>query len=158
MRDDIEFSRDLIKGKIAEIVFEQMFREAGEFTILRLGYEYTSPELAQYRNHFEVKQVLDHIKSTPDFALVSHDKKRVFIVEVKYRTKWNDSEFKKIAVNTLKYADPSWLFIATPEAFYFDTCHNVDNHEGDLNRLSAKWIPKDIQAKYLNLLKEFEVK
>ena len=78
MRDEIGFNRDLIKGKIAEIVFEQMFREEGEFTILRLGYEYTSPQLAQYKNHIEVQQVLNTIKSAPDFALISHDKKRVF--------------------------------------------------------------------------------
>lgn len=155
MRTEIEFSKDLIKGKITEIVFEQMFRETDEFTILRLGYEYTSTELAQYINHFEVSQVLGHLKNIPDFALISNDKKRVFIVEVKYRSKWNDSEFKKIAERTLTYADPSWLFIATPEGFYFDTCHNVVNHEGDLNRLSPKWIPKEAQEKHLKLLKEF---
>lgn len=29
-----KFIKELIKGKIAEIIFEQMFRESGKFTIL----------------------------------------------------------------------------------------------------------------------------
>jgi hypothetical protein len=38
-----EFIKDLVKGKIAEIIFEQMFRESGRYTILHSGYEYTLP-------------------------------------------------------------------------------------------------------------------
>ena len=37
--EDETFIKDLIKGKIAEIIFEQMFRESGRYTILHSGYE-----------------------------------------------------------------------------------------------------------------------
>ena len=33
----------MIKGKIAEIIFEQIFRESGRYTMLHSGYEYTLP-------------------------------------------------------------------------------------------------------------------
>jgi len=52
------FIKDLVKGKIAEIIFEQMFRESGRYTILHSGYEYTLPELAQYQHLAEVKAVM----------------------------------------------------------------------------------------------------
>lgn len=74
-----EFLRELIKGKIAEIIFEQMFREAGEFTILWFGYEYTSPELAQYQHLLtEHKEVLADIRHTPDFILVEPSEGKYF--------------------------------------------------------------------------------
>ncbi|MDE2096048.1 MAG: hypothetical protein KGL39_02265 [Patescibacteria group bacterium] len=43
---EISFFRDLLKGKIAEVIFEQMFRDCGKFTILPFGYEKTVPEVA----------------------------------------------------------------------------------------------------------------
>lgn len=45
--NNISFTKNLIKGKIAEIIFENMLREAGIFTILHFGYEYILPELAK---------------------------------------------------------------------------------------------------------------
>lgn len=56
------FIKDLIKGKIAEIIFEQMFRESARYTILHSGYEYTLPELAQYQHLAEVKAVIENIR------------------------------------------------------------------------------------------------
>jgi len=44
---EITFSRNLVKGKIAETVFAQMLRSTGEFTVLEFGYEKIIPELVQ---------------------------------------------------------------------------------------------------------------
>ena len=49
MQTSKQFSHELIKGKIAELIFEMMFREAGRFTS-SFGYEYTLPEIAQYQH------------------------------------------------------------------------------------------------------------
>jgi len=46
MDKNIDFSRDLIKGRIAEVIFEQMFREQGQYTVIPFGYEQTVPTLA----------------------------------------------------------------------------------------------------------------
>ncbi len=152
------FSHELIKGKIAELIFELMFRESGRFTTLRFGYEYTLPELAQYQHLVEVKKVLDNIRNAPDFILISNatEKKAVYIVEVKYRTRRDPKEIKEIAENTLKTWDPSWLFVASPDGFFFEPCHTVMKNEGNIGPLYETWVPRPIMNKYLELLKDFE--
>jgi len=37
----INFSEKLIKGRIAETIFEQILRDAGRFTVLAFGYAHT---------------------------------------------------------------------------------------------------------------------
>ena len=152
----IDFSRNLIKGKIAEIVFEQMFREMGEFTILHLGYEYTTPELAQYQKYVQVKKVLDKIRHAPDFVLISQDKTKVFVVEVKYRMGKNNLEILDVAEKTLKLVNPAWLFVASSDGFYFDSCSNVIKNNGIVKKMSSTWVSDFIQAENLKLLNEFE--
>lgn len=159
MENSIEFSRNLIKGRIAEIIFEQMFRESGKFTILRSGYEYTFPELAQYRQLPEVELYLKRIRHNVDFILISDNKKEVYLVEVKYRTDLKDEDIKKIASETREVQDPSWLFVASPSrGFFFEPCNTVLRNHGKIGRLYEKWVDKDIQEKYLKLMNEFKPK
>jgi len=153
---ELEFSRDLIKGRIAETIFEQMFRESEKFTIIRFGYEYTAPELAQYQDLVEVKEVLENIRHAPDFVLISQDKKEVYLVEVKYRSKRHYAELKEIAEKNLKTWNPSWLFVASPDGFFFEPCNKVVWNNGKIGALYDKWVKKEIQEKYLSLLNEFE--
>ncbi len=154
---DKDFVKHLIKGKIAEIIFEQMFRESGEFTILHSGYEYTLPELAQYQHLTEIKAVIENIRNAPDFILISQDKTQVHLVEVKYRSKENREDLKKIVEETLKVWNPSWLFVASPEGFFFAPCNTVLNKNGKIYSLSENWVKKSVQKEYLNLLNEFEL-
>lgn len=162
MPPDDKFQHDLIKGKIAELIFELMFRETGRFTALRFGYEYTLPELAQYQHLVEVKKVLDNISNSPDFILIGNEKNKdskleVFTVEVKYRATPNPKEIKEIAENTLKTWNPSWLFLATPNGFFFSPCSSVVKNEGQVSHLSDSWVSEALKAKYLELLRDFEL-
>jgi hypothetical protein len=156
---DAEFIKDLIKGKIAEIIFEQMFRESGNFTILHSGYEYALPELAQYQHLAEVKAVIENIRNAPDFVLVSQDKKEVYLVEVKYRSHRRPQELKEIVDKTLAVWNPSWLFIASPDGFFFEPCNTVSRNNGEIGPLYAggKWVEQGIQSQYLKLLNQFEI-
>jgi hypothetical protein len=43
MKNEVNFTRQLIKGKIVEMIFEMMMREMDRVTVLRAGYEYTHP-------------------------------------------------------------------------------------------------------------------
>ena len=153
----IEFTRELIKGRIAEVVFEQMIRDQGEFTTIPFGYEHTIPTLAQYQHLTEIKRVIENIKDAPDFAIISNDKTKVFLVEVKFRSSINMTELKETAQNLLKRWDPSWIFIATPTGFYFSPTSYIARGE-EPSRLTESWISKDRQNKYLTLLNEFERK
>ncbi len=153
-----EFVKSLIKGKIAEIIFEQMFRESGKYTILHSGYEYTLPELAQYQHITEVKAVMENIRNAPDFILVSQDHKEVHLVEVKYRSSENKEELKEISEKVLKTWNPSWLFVASPMGFFFEPCNMVANNNGNIGPLFDKWVSTELQDEYLKMLNEFEIK
>lgn len=152
---DKVFLRNLVKGKIAELLFNEMFREAGEFTVIQIGYEYTLPELSQYQHHFQVKKVIENIRSAPDFVLINKDKTQVFLVEVKYRHTLDSEDTNKHSEEILKRWDPSYLFIATPDKFYMDPCHTIQNNAGKIRELNESWVKIDIQKKYLEVLKEF---
>lgn len=154
--NDIDFSRELIKGRIAEVIFEQMFRASGKFTILRFGYEYTLPELAQYEHLAEVKAVLKNLRNAPDFILISQDKTEVHLVEVKYRARRSKKEIQKIAEKMLETWNPSWLFIASPDGFFFEPCNTIVANGGDMGILYPKWVHRPIQTDYLKLLRAFE--
>jgi len=138
-----------------------MFEETERFTVLRFGYEHTLQELAQYRHLVEVKKVLDNISSSPDFILISNKKNKdnkleVFTVEVKYRSSQNPKEIKEIAEKILKIWNPSSLFLATLNGFFFSSCSSVVKNEGQVSRLSDKWVSERLREKYFELLRDFE--
>ncbi len=153
---DTKFSKDLIKGKIAEEIFEQMFREKGAFTVIPFGYEKTVPELINCGKSDNAKKVKKNISSSPDFILISQNKESVYLVEVKYLAKLNPETMKDIAMKQQRRWHPSWIFIATLSGFHFDYCSNIIKNSGKVAELENWLITKDLQDKYLNLLKEFE--
>ena len=153
--EPINFARQLIRGRIAEVIFERMIREEGRYTVIPFGYEQTVPTLAQYQHLALIKQVMDNIRDAPDFVLVSEDKTKVYLVEVKYRSSLNREEIKEAAAALLKRWDPSWVFVATPDGFFCAPSSAVAEH-GIISRLSENWVPADRQKQYLDLLNEFE--
>lgn len=153
-----DFSKQLIKGKITELIFEQMFRKIGNFTVIPFGYESVQPELMQYSHLAKYKQIFDNIRTAPDFALVSHDKKEVFLVEVKYRTNHNSADMKEMAHKIQERWKLVRVFVATPEGFYFDSCSNIIKNEGQISSLNADWITEETQREYLSLLNQFIIR
>ncbi|AKM84313.1 TPA: hypothetical protein DCZ46_03110 [Candidatus Campbellbacteria bacterium] len=154
---NIDFSRNLIKGRIAEVIFEQMIREEEQYTVIPFGYEHTMPTLAQYRHISEVPKVIDNISEAPDFALVSEDKTKIYLVEVKYQKNFNLEEIKNYSEKLLKRWESPWIFIATQDNFYCAPCSSVMKN-GDMSKLSESWVKKERQLEYLKLLNEFENK
>jgi len=152
---NVNFSKQLIKGKIAETIFEEMFRVSEEFTIIPLGYEHTTPILAQYQHHAQIKEVLDNIRSAPDFALISQDKSQVYLVEVKYRKSLHDKNILEIAEETKERWNPCFIFVATNEKFYFSSCSQIITNKGKIDELGERWVKEDVQKQYLLLLQEF---
>ncbi len=51
-----------------------MFIASNKFTVIPIGYAHTIPELAQYRHHIQIQQILNNIRNAPDYALISQDK------------------------------------------------------------------------------------
>lgn len=151
---DRKYTEDLIKGKITEVIFEEMFRVSGEFTIIPLGYEHTTPILAQYQHLAHIQKVLDNIRHAPDFALISQDKTKVFIVEVKYRVELDNNEILKIAEDLHSW-EPCFIFVATKDNFYFESVQEIARNKGNIKELTDSWISNEIQEESLYLLRKF---
>lgn len=150
------FSKNLIKGKIAQIIFEQMFREQGEYTVIPFGYENMLPEIFPQNKNFEgAKRAIDNIRNAPDYTLISAKKEKVYLVEVKYRRDLNFDDIKNIAIKQIERWHPSCIFVATQNGFYFDVCSGIIKNN-KISKLSEKTISKELQTKYQDLLNEFE--
>lgn len=150
----IDFSKQLIKGKIAEMVFEQMFRRVNGYTVIPFGYESIIPELVQYAEKEDRSGLIENIRNAPDFALVSHDPKQVLLVEVKYRSNLNLEQIKETAKRICDQWKLAWIFIATPHGFFFDFCADIEHLE-QLTPLDEKIISREIQDEYVHLIKDF---
>lgn len=149
-----DFARQVIKGRIAETIFEFMFRESGKLTVLPIGYEHTMPELAQYQDHVQMKKVLENIRNAPDFALITQDKSQVYLVETKFRRTLEKEHIVTLAQEMNTYWNPCYLFLATPDGFFYSPCNTILN-TSSIQRMPEEWISHSIQDIYLKLLMEF---
>lgn len=156
MSTNIKFTENLIKGKIAELVFENMLREAGCFTIMHFGYEYILPELAKGKRFDKESETAKAVRSAPDFAVINNDTKEVRLIEVKYRKTIRSSDILDIAKRMSEAWNPSYIFLASESGFYFGSISDIIENNGDIKRLHHKDIPPALQHKYLALLNKME--
>ncbi len=49
----------------------------------------------------------------------------------------------------------AWLFVATPDGFYFDSCSNVIEKK-TIMPLNASWVNAELQRKYLEIMNKFQ--
>nr|HPR10636.1 hypothetical protein [Candidatus Saccharibacteria bacterium] len=108
-----------MKGKIAETIFAQMLRETGQFTVLEFGYEKIIPDLVG-QGYEENDALVETLRTAPDFAVIDHNSRSVHLVEVKYMRVINAAYVLKDAERMHKAWNPSYLFIASLQGFYFD--------------------------------------
>lgn len=150
-----EFSVEkLIKGKIAELVFEEMFSEVG-CTVIPFGYERAVPELRRYNKTKQGREVIDNFRDTPDFAVISKDKQKIFLVEVKFRSIFYIEEIIKTAQRQIERWNPSELFVATKEGFYLNDCETIIKNK-NIAKLESCRVSEELQGKYLDLILKFE--
>lgn len=151
----LNFSKQLIKGKVAEMIFEQMLRDTGRFTVLGFGYEKVLPELMHRQADIQAEVTMEIIRRAPDFAIINNDTHEVHLIEVKFRARLNNSEILKSARQLSDSWKPAYLFVATPEGFYFGQAMNIVKEEGRIAPLDHKQVSKELQDNYLELLGQF---
>jgi len=154
--NNIAFTHQLIKGKIAEMVFAQMVRDTDAYTILEFGYEKTLPSLAQmHPKNKSSAETMEIIKHAPDFTIIRHETKEVHLVEVKYMHVLQP----KYVLSYARAIERSWesatLFVATPTGFYFDTVETILKNKGSIKPFVHKKIGPKKQMQYIELLNEF---
>ena len=157
MANQTKFSEQLIKGKITELIFEQMLREAGGFTVLAFGYENILPELMHRQHDMKTEKTMEVIRRAPDFAVINNTTHDVHLIEVKYRQKLKSSEMLTLTSRMFESWKPSYLFLATPDGFYFGKVADIVEKKGKIERLSHPQISNALQERYLKLLNEFIV-
>lgn len=151
----IKFTRNLVKGRIAETIFSQMLRDAGVFTVLEFGYEKIIPDLvAQKYDHDS--PLIETLRVAPDFAVINQVTKEVRLVEVKYRRAVNNLEVLDCAKKMHASWNPSFLFIASLDGFYFDEINTIIEDNGKISPLEHPQIPTEMQSEYLQILRDFE--
>ncbi len=151
--DSIDFSRNLVKGRIAETLFEQMWRDAGVYTILPFGYERVVPELMHLHGDIQAQETMEIIRRAPDFAVIDNKNHEVHLIEVKYMRSRNG--WVLVAANKMHESwKPSYLFIASPDGFFFDKAKTIIDKAGIISPLDPQWISAELQEKYTALLNE----
>ena len=153
--DNLLFTRRLVKGKIAETIFAQMLRETKEFTVLEFGYEKIIPELAQQGGK-KNSEMIETLRTAPDFAIINRKTREVRLIEVKFRTKMLASDILKIAKRMHQSWNPSYLFVATLNGFYFNEINEIIKNNGKIEKLNHPQVSNDLQEKYLKILTDFE--
>ena len=152
---NIAFTHELIKGKIAEIIFEQMIHNTRGYTILEFGYEKVVRQLAKERKSDTAKDTIEIIRRAPDFAVINEDTHDINLIEVKYMNKVTKSRALTAANNIKKSWKKSCLFIASPNGFYFDKVDDIIKNKGAIKDFKHQMIDKNTQQRYLGLLNEF---
>lgn len=153
--NEITFARNLVKGKIAETVFAQMLRSTGQFTVLEFGYEKIIPELVG-RGKGENDEMVEALRTAPDFAVINNKTKEVHLIEVKYRHNFSNSAVLSIAKRMSASWNPSYLFLATENGFYFGEVKEIMKRKGKVELLDHPQIPKATQESFLRILNDFE--
>ena len=155
MSNNITFAKNLVKGKIAETIFAQMLRETKDFTVLEFGYEKIIPELVQ-DGYEENKDTLEILRTAPDFAVINRKTKEVRLIEVKYLRHLNKEFVYRYAHRMSQSWNPSFLFLATQDGFFFDEVGEIVKNNGGIAPLEHPQILPEIQQEYLKILRDFE--
>lgn len=151
----VSFARNLVKGKIAETVFAQMLRSTGQFTVLEFGYEKIIPELVG-RGNGGNDEMVETLRTAPDFAVINNKTKEVHLIEVKYRKNFASSDVLSIAKRMSANWNPSFLFLASKDGFYFGEVKEIIKKKGKIELLDHPQIPSKTQTEFLSILNDFE--
>ena len=101
-----------------------------------------------------MKKVLDTVSKSPDYILLTENKKQPYIVEVKYRAHIDKDQILSIAEQIVKNWETSYIFLISKDGFYFSPVHTIINKGGDVEPLSTNWIRQEIQDKYKKLAED----
>lgn len=153
-QDAIKFTKNLVKGRIAETIFEQMLLATGNYTVLKGGYEHTMPLVAQISRELEEDKVLEGVRKSPDFILINKQHPHVDFIEVKYNGDKNLKYILEDAEEIQEFWPHAELFVATQEGFFMDTCSDIIKYH-NIQPLSEDIVPLELQEDYFKILKKF---
>ena len=154
-QDNIQFTHELIKGKIAEIIFEQMIHNTKGYTILEFGYEKVVRQLAKERKNRAAQDTIEIVRRAPDFVIINEESHTITLVEVKFMRNRTQRSVLTAAKNIKRSWKKASLFVASPDGFFFGTVDEIIEAEGAIPSFTHAMIPAKTQTQYHDLLNEF---
>jgi hypothetical protein len=151
----MKFTHELIKGKVAEIIFEQMIHNTKGYTVLEFGYEKVVHQLAKAPKSEGAEAMIEIVRKAPDYAIVNEDTHNVTLVEIKYMAQKTNGKVSAIAKDIEKSWRNAALFIATPKGFYFDHVDTIIKNKGVIKPFTHPKIPEKVVTLYVSMLNEF---
>lgn len=122
---------------------------------LSLGMKRLYPELIQSGISGE-DEMIETLKTAPDFAVINRATKEVRLIEVKYRKNIQHGDILRLAKRMSESWNPSYLFVASESGFYFDDIAKIIENKGEISPLKHPQIPDELQSQYLKILNDFE--
>ena len=141
-------STNMLKGRIAEAIVEEMLKEAG-FQVYRFGYESVIQNLTQIDVELKKNKVGRKITNMPDFIVIKGG--FAYFVEVKFRSGWPDQKSHDCIDLAETWPEATILFVCKTEPHFRITniCDFVEkNYLFPLENDKYMDVGEDIVKKY----------
>lgn len=157
MQNNKEYSENLIKGRIAETIIQELFIQSG-YNVFHYGMERTLPAILG-KISGKNDAVSTAIRSMPDFVVQNTVSGALFYVEVKYRS---SGEFRlKDLMKNYPYENAHFILVSTDSIKHI-TFHDLKegayiskNDDRHLQSCAYFTFDKDILKQYLNYVTKF---
>ena len=114
-KDYVSFASQVVKGRIAETLVEEMFKKSG-YKVYRFGYEAILQNISQSNVDIKESDTKEKIQSIPDFIVVSPNGS-IQLIEVKYRS---DGNIKPMELEKYAYFwEEARIILVSPKEPHF---------------------------------------
>lgn len=148
------YLRNLIKNKSAELIVFEMFQEASKYFITPCGQENIISELSSIEKAEDLKGEVLKLHERPQLSIQNKVSQTHYLVRVKYRDNPTPQMILAIAKEISLMWPATYLCLVTPIGFFFDSCKDILEREGDILLMDEDVISSEIQDKYLRILND----
>jgi len=148
------FLKNLVRSKIAETLVYEMFKEVPRFIVVPFGHEYIASDILKIDKDEQLHGYTEHMRQRPDFSIIDSQTGSHFLTEVKYRENPTPALILTVAQELHTLWPTAYLCLVTPLGFFFDSCVEIIEREGDIALTDITIIPADIQEKYMKIVQE----
>jgi len=109
-QQELFFNENLIKGRIAETITEQLFTNLG-YEVYRYGVETQIASIMPRLKEIEPNDIILEIRKTPDFVILHPENKSIHYLEVKFR-KSGEFTYDCIGGNDYPYKNANFIIFS----------------------------------------------
>jgi len=119
---DTEFYYNLVKGRIAENIAQEMLVKMG-YSVEKFGVENSAPQITKFLSGYKNSAVIKQINNMPDFLCFKNENFRPFFAEVKYR---HNAIIQKVELERYcEYPELVFIIFSKYEIFCIQYCQEI---------------------------------